>query len=235
MHVLGLDRPLFDDALHLSDDKAAIVMRRHRLGEVVEHQRLFLHADIAGGIGRGAANESDVDLGGDIEQPLFAVDVVIFDDVFGGHVIDAAAAEALVDISVEADLGEQSRLAGGAGAVKLGDHALRQIIAEDLVLLRRLGDLRHTAEIGGDDATQQTFVIEAAGAQPLTVAGAGGHDQRQIARMLGLDKALLQRRMQRFGNAALHETCRRHHVIVANKRNRLIGADHLVGHFPGFP
>ena len=78
-------------------------------------------------------------------------------------------------------------------------------------------------------------VVEAAGAEPLRVAGAGGHDQRQIARMLGLDKTLLQRRMQRLGNAALHKPRRRHDVIVANKRNRLIGADHLVGHFPGFP
>ena len=51
----------------------------------------------------------DVDLGGLVEQPLLAVDLDQLDEVFGGHVVDLAAAVARVDEGVQADLGEQAR------------------------------------------------------------------------------------------------------------------------------
>src|SRR5208283_3900971 len=87
----------------------------HGLGEIVEDERLLLHADIAGRIARCAANKRHVDLGGDVEQPLLSLDIMIFYNVFGGYVIDFGAAETRIDVSIEPHLGEQARLSAGAG------------------------------------------------------------------------------------------------------------------------
>ena len=46
-------------------------------------------------------------------------------------------------------------------------------------------------------------MMQAAGAKTFAVAGAGAHDQRQVARRAGFDEALLQRGMQRFRNTTL--------------------------------
>ena len=40
---------------------------------------------------------------------------------------------------------------------------------------------------------KQAFVMQAAGAQPFAVAGAGAHDEGQTARGLRFDEALLER------------------------------------------
>ena len=89
LHVLRADRAGLDDALDLRDDDAAIVVRGHGLGEHVQRQRLLLHADVAGRVGAGAADEGHVDLRRRVEQPLLAVDDDMLDDLFGRHVIDA--------------------------------------------------------------------------------------------------------------------------------------------------
>ncbi len=47
------------DALDLHDDDAARVLDRHRLGEIVDGQRLALHRDVAGLVRRGAAQKRD--------------------------------------------------------------------------------------------------------------------------------------------------------------------------------
>ena len=161
---------------------------------------------------------------------------MIFDDVFGGHVIDLGAAETRIDISVKPDLGEQARLSGGAGAVKLRNHALRQIIAENLVFLRGLGDLGHAAEIAGDDAAEQPFVMQAAGPEPFAVAGAGGHDEGQVLGVAGLDEALFQSHMERLRDAALDETARGYDIIVSDERDRLLQrGDLVIRHFLQLP
>ena len=176
-HVLGLQRPVRDDALDLRDHDAAIVVRGHRLGEAVEGERLLLHAEVAGRIGARRADQRHVDGGRLVEQPLAAVEFDELDDVLGRHHVHLASAEPRVHVGMETDLREQSRLARSARTVELGDDALRQVVALDLVLLRGLGDLRHAAEIGGDDAREETLVVEAAGAEPFAVAGAGAHDE----------------------------------------------------------
>ena len=235
-HVLGPDRPLLDDALDLRDDDAAIVAGGHGLGEIVEDERLLLHADIAGGVGRGAANKRHVDLGGDVEQPLLALNIVIFYNIFGGHLIDLGAAETRIDISVKPDLGEQARLSGGAGAVKLRNHPLRQIVAENFVFLGGLGDLGHPAEISRYDPAKQPFVMQASGPEPFAVAGSGGHDKGQVPGVAGLHEALFQSHMERFRDATLDETARGYDIIVSDERDRLLQrGDLVIRHFLQLP
>ncbi|GJD71783.1 hypothetical protein MMMDOFMJ_4748 [Methylobacterium gnaphalii] len=135
---------------------------------------------------------------------------------------------AWVDIGVQADLREQTGLAGGAGTVELRDDPLGKVVAADAVLRGGLRDLRHPAEIRGDDAGEQSVMVQAPGAEPLRVAGAGRHDQGEAARAPGLDVALLQRSVQRLGDTALHEAGRGHDVVLADESDRLLGRNDLV-------
>ena len=125
---------------------------------------------------------------------------------------------------------------GGAGAVELRNHALRQVVADDLVVLGGLGHFRHPTEICGDDALQQALVVEAAGAEAFAVAGAGGHDQGQAARGARVDEALLQGGMECLRDAALNEPRRGDDVVVPDEGDRLLGRDHLIFlHRPVYP
>ena len=235
-HVLGQQEAVIDDALHLRDDDAAIVSRGHGLGQAVEGESLLLEGDVAGRVRRGAADEGDVDLGGGVEQPFLAIDLNELDDLVRRHLVHAGAAMARIDIGMQADLGEEAGLAGGACAVELRDHALGQVVADDLVVLGGLGHFRHAAEICGDDALQQALVVEAAGAEAFAVAGAGGHDQGQAARGARVDEALLQGGMERLRDAALDEPRRGDDVVMPDEGDRLLGRDHLIFlHRPVYP
>jgi hypothetical protein len=55
--------------------RPARVLGRHRHREIVEGERLALHADVAGWVGRGAADQAHVDREGAVEEPLLAVDL----------------------------------------------------------------------------------------------------------------------------------------------------------------
>ena len=73
-------------------------------------------------------------------------------------------------------------------------------------------------------------MMQAAGAEAFAVAGARAHDQRQIARGFGFDKAFLERGMERFRDAALHEPGRANDVAVADQRDGFIGRHDFVLH-----
>ena len=79
--------------------------------------------------------------------------------------------------------------------------------------------------------------MQAAGAEPFAVAGAGAHDQGETARSCRFDETLLERGVQRFRNAALDKPCRRDNGTFANSRDGLIGRNDFVGkhamRFPG--
>ncbi len=103
-----------------------------------------------------------------------------------------------------------------------------QIVALDLVVLRSLGDFRHPSEVGGDDALQKPVVMQTAGAEAFAVAGARTHDERQVTRATCFDVALLECRMQSFGDAALDEAGRRDDIAFVDERNGFIGRNDLV-------
>ena len=71
-------------------------------------------------------------------------------------------------------------------------------------------------------------MMQAPGAQPLAVAGAGTHDQRQPLGLLRIDEALFERGVQHFGDAALHEARGANDIAVIDERNGLLGRDDLV-------
>ena len=69
--------------LDLGDDEPLAGLGRHGDREIVEQERLALHADIAVGVGRGAADDRDVDREGLVEQPLPPADLHHPDEVLG--------------------------------------------------------------------------------------------------------------------------------------------------------
>ena len=66
-------------------------------------------------------------------------------------------------------------------------------------------------------------MIEASGAAAFAVAGAGAHDQRQVARCPGFDETLLERGVQTFRNAALDKAGRRDDIAFIDERNCFVG------------
>ena len=123
----------FGQALDLHDHHAAGIMRRHGDRLRFQGQRLALHADVAERVRGGAADDADIDREAFVEQYFLAVEGYEFDEVFGGAGVDLAAAVARIDERAEADAGEMRRAVRGDVAEQVGDDALRQVIALDLV------------------------------------------------------------------------------------------------------
>jgi len=203
-------------------------MGSHGLGEHVEREALLLHRQVAGWIGARCADESHVDWRCLVEQPLFAFDFHVLDDVFLRHLVDLAAAKARIDIGVQTYLREETGRAGGARAIQLRDDTLGQVVARDLVFLRGLRDLRHAAEVCGDDAREQTFVMQSAGAEAFAIARASTHDERAALGRFGFDVAFFECGVESLGNAALDEARRADHITVLDQRNGLLGGNDFV-------
>src|SRR6185503_5421206 len=106
-----------------------------------------------------------------------------------------------VDERAEPDAGHHARLAGGNGAIELGDHALRPAMCLDLLLARQLPQARRATPAAGDHPPDQSLEAEMPHAARLAVAGAGSEQQRQVARPPFREEALLDRGRHRLGMA----------------------------------
>ncbi|MNS72185.1 hypothetical protein D3C72_1055860 [compost metagenome] len=130
-HVDGLqDLMVIDQAFHLRDHDAARVVRglRHRQQLMVEG--FAMGAEVAAGVGRGAADQRAVDREARVEQVFVAAEVDRIDPaclalgnglaralVDGAAVVARILRGARVDEGVQADLGHHAGLAAGDGAV----------------------------------------------------------------------------------------------------------------------
>ena len=152
LHRPRMQRVQLGDALDLGDHQPARVLGRHRHRQIVQRQRLALHAEVAGGVGGGGADEGDVDRERLVEQPFLAVELDQADELLGRGGVDLAARLARVDEGAQADLGEGAGLAGGDVAVEVRDHALRQVVGLDPVLDRQPADLGDQPPMAADDA-----------------------------------------------------------------------------------
>ena len=80
-----------------------------RQREVVQHQRLVLHRDVAREIGGRAADERYRHRKRLVEQPLLAVDGEQLDEILFRPCVDPAACLARIDERAHADLGQRAR------------------------------------------------------------------------------------------------------------------------------
>ncbi len=104
-----VERPCFGDPLHLADHVTAARLGGHGELEDLEIHGLALGGDVAGGIGRGAANDRHVDRKPPVEQPLFVAARRELHEVVDRGAVHLAALDPRVDERSDADGGQQTR------------------------------------------------------------------------------------------------------------------------------
>ena len=213
--------------------KPLLALAAIAIAQIVQDQRLALHADIAVGVGGGAADDRDVDRDRLVEQPLAAVDLHHPDEIARADRVELAATLARVDEGAEADPAEQAGAAAGDLAKQLRDAAQGQVPGLDQAVGRHLAELGHQGPMATDGAPDQPVMREAIEPSLLAVAGGGGEQQAEVARLAGGQEALLQGHEDRVGRADADEARGRHHVARPDDRDRLGRTHHLVAHWNG--
>ncbi|MEZ5861283.1 MAG: hypothetical protein R3D28_20285 [Geminicoccaceae bacterium] len=169
-------RHLFD----LGDDDAAMQVGSTGDREVLAEERLVLHRDVAALVGRGAADDRDIDRKAAEEQVLLAPDGDELDQVLGRARALPAAAVARVDEGVEPGAGEEAGAAGRHVAAELGEGALRQGVGLDLVGDRHGGEARAVVEAATDHPPGEAGLGQDVEAGLLPVADRDDAHQREI-------------------------------------------------------
>ena len=169
------------DALDLDDDDPAGVVRGHGDGKHLQDEGLPFHRHVAIGIGSRAADDPDVDRKRLVEQVVDAADWHQLDELFGGAGVELAAAESRVDEGAQTDAGKLARLARCDVAVKLRDHALRQVVRLDPVGDGQLLQLGYQTPVTAYDAPDEPFVAEVVQTLVLAVALPCSVDEGEIA------------------------------------------------------
>ena len=217
-------------ALDLGDDEALAGLGRHGDRQIVQDQRLALHADIAVRVGGGAADDRDVDRDGLVEQPFLPVDLHHPDEILRADRVELAAALARVDEGADPDPAQQAGPPAGDLAKQLRDAAQRQVPGLDQPVGRHLAELGHQRPVPTDRAPDQPVMRQPIEALLLAVAGGGGEQQAQVARLARGQEPLLQGHEDRIGRADADKARGRHHVARPDDRHRLGRTDHLVAH-----
>ena len=204
-HEVRVDRVLVHHPFHLHDHDAARVVRslRERKHVVVEH--LVLHADVAVRVTRGAAQDGAVQGECRVEQALLPAQHDQLDQFLGRACIEPAAVVARVHESVQANLRNHPRLLPGDRAEHLRHHALRPVVGLDLVGHRQCAQPRGGAPVPADDAPDHAFVAVPPRAADGPVALARGVEERQVARMAGVEETPLDRGGHALGVAGAGE------------------------------
>ncbi len=228
LHRPRMQRVQLGHALDLGDHQAARVLGRHRHRQIVQRQRLALHAEIAGGIGCGAADECDVNRERLVEQPLLPAELEQLHELLGRGGVDLAAGLARVDEGAQAHLGEGAGFAGGDVAVEVRDHPLRQVVGLDPVLHGQPADLGDQAPMPADHPLEQPVMPEPIEAQFLAVALPRREQQRQVARLSRVEKPPFQPGQQIVRRADADEARGADRVAATDQRHGLGQAHHLV-------
>ncbi len=150
----------------------------------VDRQRLALHRDVAVGVGGRAADDGHVDRHGLEEQVILAAHGDQLDQVFGGPLVQLAAAQARIDKGAQADPRGMARLAAGDVAKQVADRPQRQVVALDLVADDELLQRRGRHEVAADEALDEPGLREPVHAAALgRMTHPGRREQRQAARL----------------------------------------------------
>jgi hypothetical protein len=229
-----------DDRLHLRDHDTARVVGRLRHGQQFVVERLAMCAQVAARVRRRATDQRAIDAETGIEQVLVAPEIHRFHPVgsaggnrVAGALVDGAAVVARVlrgarvHEGVQADLRQHTGLAARNGAIQVRQHALRQVEAFAILVHGQRGQARGRAPVPADDGARHAGVAEVIHPACATVALPCGIDQRQVARQVVAQKALLQRLGHAFGMACADKSRAGHGPATLDEFRRLRGGDHL--------
>ena len=137
--------------------------------------------------------------------------------ILGRDRVDLAAAVARVHESAQAHMRDGARLARGRVPEHVGDHALGQVVGQDLVCQGQLLQFGHQTPVAADHSPHQPFVRQVVQPALLAIPLARGVDQCQIARGPGRQEAFLQLDRQLFGEADADEPARGDRVAVTDQ------------------
>lgn len=112
----------------------AAVVRGQRHAVNVHVDGFFFRADVALGVGVGAARNGDIDLEGLVAQDVLAVDVHQFDQGFLAAAVAASGVLARIGKGADAGVGEQARPTGADLAQKVLNDPTGEAVGFDLFL-----------------------------------------------------------------------------------------------------
>ena len=185
LHLARIERATLGGPLHLRDDEAARVARRHRDCQHLERERFLLHCDVAVGIGGRSTHDADIDRECAIEQVLLALEFDHPDQVILGAFVDLAAAVTRIDECSEPDPGDVTRPSRRDVAEQVRHDALREVVGLDLIGDRELLQLGNQSPVPPDHAAHQPVAAEMIEPAFLAVALARRIDQGKVARLAG--------------------------------------------------
>ena len=96
----------------------------------------------------------------------------------------------------------------------MGDDALGQVVAVDLLSESQRRQLGCKAPVTADDPAEQALVAQVVQTSGLAVTLTRRIDQREVAGGLGLDKSILQGHGHVFREADAHETAGGDHIPI---------------------
>ncbi|SPA44927.1 hypothetical protein CBM2629_A170154 [Cupriavidus taiwanensis] len=240
-HVDGLqDFMVIDQAFDLRDHDATRVVRRLRQRQQFVVEGFAMGAEVAARIGGAAADQRAVDRKAGVEQVFVAAELdridparLAFGDGATRALVDGAAVVARVlrgawvDKGVQADFGHHAGLAAGNGAVQVGQHALRQVVALALLRHRQRGQPRGGAPVAADHGGSHAGVAEMIDAARAAVALPGRVHQRQVTRQPVAQEALLQRLGHGLRVAGPDKARAGHGPAILHERRRFTRGDYL--------
>ena len=186
LHLPRVQAAVFGQPLHLGDDDAAAVVHGHGNGQRFECERFSFHGQVAVGVGRGGADDADVDGEGLVEQVILAVNGQAGNPLIGCAGVEFSAAMTRIDEGIQPHTGQGAGFAGGNVTKQMGQNALGQIPGLDVIVDRKLLNLGCQAPVSANDAVDQSDVSKVVQSAVLAVTLSGGIYQRQVARGLCL-------------------------------------------------
>ena len=129
-------------------------------GSAFKRPDFFVHRDVAGFIGIGAAEESYVDREGRIEKLFMTIDFNQFDQVFFRYVIELTAELTRIQEGFQADVREDAELVTCQGAEPVDQRTLRKVVSFDFVFDSQFTDSRYCLPVADDGTFQKTCMCQ---------------------------------------------------------------------------
>ncbi|MPM20938.1 hypothetical protein SDC9_67376 [bioreactor metagenome] len=224
---LRAQRPGLYHLLHLHNYRSAVVSHGLGDGGQLSGRGFFFGGHVAVNVGVGAADETDMNGEGFVEQLFLAVYGNQLDEILRGQTVDLAAAVAGVHEGFQAHMGN--------GARPLACHIPQQVHKPALgnVIGLAITPQRHGAQLGGrivmgdDDALEQSLVgvVVAAGAGAVSIGR--GIEQCNIIGFSRREEPLLQRLVQCLRQTVAYKSTRDQRVAVLHQQGRFLSRDNF--------
>ena len=233
-HFFGRQRSSGSDALHLGNDQTAGVLRRHGDRQHVESQRLTFHGDIALRIGRGTADQGNVNRDGVIKQPFFTKQFFHFHQFFSGDRVDCAAALARINKGAQAHFRKHARLARRDVTIELRDTAQWKVVGFDVLSHGHRAELWNKRPVTANGALHQALMRQPVKSLFFSIARSGSKDEGDIAGSRTLQKTVFQAAQQAVRGTDANKSGHAYHVAIVDQRDRIFKRGDFINHF-SFP